>query len=113
MNRDDFAKPLKVQPVDVPEEGKTAFVRVMNGGERKAWLKVVFASEDDGEANEVALLSRTVCNADGVRVFNESDDDAAVIRNMDGRIRERLSVAALKLNGFVETKADHEDEKKD
>lgn len=113
MNRDDFAKRLKVQPVEVPEEGKTAFVRVMNGGERKAWLKVVFASEEDGEANAVALLARTVCDADGVRIFTDSDDDAQLIRNMDGRVSERLNVAALKLNGFIDTKSDHDDAKKD
>jgi hypothetical protein len=84
----------KIEAVVVPEWNTTVYLRVMDGIEREQFED----GEDDRKGNKLraALLVRTICDADGKRVFADSQVDA-LARKSSTALR-RLFQRALELN---------------
>jgi hypothetical protein len=93
------AKPV---PVDTGEWG-TLHLRVMTGAERDAYEARVYRDRDEESGAWIRpdnlrahLLVRTVCDADGKRVFE--DDDVDALGEADSRLIDALHRKSLDLN---------------
>ena len=61
LTKDDFTQPaaVNVEPVEIPREG-TAYIRVMSGARREAYLDHVRHSNGNGSEEKVSLSARLV-----------------------------------------------------
>lgn len=96
LTRDQIlaADDLKRQAVAVPEWGGDVYVRMLTGGERDAFE--VSAELKDRKNIRAKLLSLTVCDEAGVRLF--TDADILALTGKSAAALERLFEAAMKLN---------------
>jgi hypothetical protein len=112
LTRDDIiaAEDLRQEPCEIPEWGGTAYLRVMNDEERDSWESWVMArrdAEDRIAGVRRELVTRTLVDARGKRLFDKADD----LRRKSARVINRLFETAQKLNGLGEGAV--EQEKKD
>ncbi len=111
LSRDEFKSASEMSPVPVPlpECGEDAgyYVGMMSGRERGEIERQFSGSKptDDPSGFRVAVLVRSVCDAQGKRLFTAAD--AAWLAERAAGALERLFEAACKLNGY--SKADVED----
>jgi hypothetical protein len=96
LTRDQIkAKKQPPQKVSVPEWEGDVYVRVMSAMERHQW------HEDKRETNSQqldTLLIRCICDEQGNRLFDDSDEAVAEVGGWDSNIHERIHLAALKVN---------------
>ncbi len=93
------ANDLPVQEVPIPEWGGSVFVRTMMGDERDAFE--IAAMNGDGLNREnfrARLAVATVVDADGGRMFDDSDKDA--LGKKSSAALDRIMSVALKMNGM-------------
>jgi hypothetical protein len=97
---------LPIEPVDVPEWGGTVHVRTMSGTERDAFEQTMIALKAGGGKGATDLSNirarlavRTLCDADGTRLF--IDDDAEALGQTSGRALDRVFGVAQRLNGMT------------
>lgn len=92
---------LKPQPVEVPEWGRTLYVRAMSGADRDEWETLCW-SKKDGEplTAKVRLTLMILCTVDehGEPVFSRDDIEKLAKKNY--RAMKRLIDVARELNGF-------------
>ena len=94
---------LKVEAVAVPEWGGTVHVRGMRGFERDAFEQSMFTGEGEsrtfvGDNIRARLLVRTLCNENGERLFDDSDD--ADLGRRNAAAISRLYLVAQRLSGL-------------
>lgn len=93
----------RVKPVTL-SDGETVYVGVWTLGE-----KLDFASDEKGEGLTIRALRLSVCDADGVRLWEKVSDGE--LRALDGVDAETIARAALEFNALTATSAG--DAKKD
>ncbi len=102
LNRDQIvaaSKTRKVATYTVAGLGEVG-LRVMTGTEREAWESQCFKDgKTDLEHFRAKLLAKTLCDADGVRLF--SDDDIATVSELDAPVLIALYGHASTLNALT------------
>lgn len=93
---------LRSEDVEVPEWGGTVRVREMTGAERDAWEQSLVGAKGKVNIENVRarLVSRTVVDEAGVRLF--SDTDAEALGQTSAAALERVARVAQKLNKLTE-----------
>lgn len=92
------ASDLKLQPVDVPEWALTVYVRKMTVGEVSSFVKQTqqaIANHDEAELYAV-LVSKTVCDEGGHRVFTDADAESLKAKSFEAV--KRVAEAAIEFN---------------
>ena len=95
------AKDITIEEVAVPEWGGTVYVRCMTGKDlaayNKSMLDIKGGTATYNPSNGLAkLLARSLCDADGKRLFSEADIDE--LGNRNGVVMERIAKVARRLN---------------
>lgn len=112
------ADDLPREVVHVPEWGGDVYVRTMSGTDRDAFETSLIARSDAGSgADAVAgagstrmdnvrarLVALTLCDADGVRLFD--DADIVALGRKSARALDRVFAAGQRLNGIGVDQAD-------
>ncbi len=112
LSKDDIlkAKDAKLEEVHVPEWGGSVFIRSMTGVERDSFDASNFTKDRKGGEYQVnlanmraRLLSLTICDENGVRLF----EDAGKLGGKSAKVLSRLFEIAQRLSGI--TKEEVED----
>ena len=103
LNADD----LKVENVEVPEWGLTAWIRTLTGAERDRFEASMLVDAKAGKLNLRNLRARLVVESlvdkDGNKIFKVSDAEALGAKS--AAALQRLFNVAQRLSGFSETDA--------
>ena len=100
-----------VKKVEIPEWNDSVYVKKFSAAERVKFLQ---AAAEDGEvkaetfiAQMVKLLQICLSDEDGVRVFDDSQEDYEILNSKDSEILENIFNEAMKFNniGVEEEKA--------
>lgn len=96
----------RVKEVKVPEWGGSVFIKMMSGAERNL-LEQEWMSNDEKPTLDivVALLSLTLCDADGKRLFS-TEEEAAGLINKSASVLQRLMMESLQHNGMSQDALD-------
>lgn len=99
------ADDLPRERVNVPEWGGDVFVRTMTGTDRDAFEASLIGNKDGRMENVRArLVSLTLCNEIGTRIFG--DDDIAALGTKSAKALDRVFAVAQRLNGIGVDQAD-------
>lgn len=99
LKADDIlaAEDLKIEPIDLPEWGGSAFIRVMNGTERDSWEVYAQKQMSSDRVNMRARLAVIcLCDDKGERIFKDSQ--AADLAKKSSIALDRVYEAAVRLN---------------
>ena len=102
LNRDAILEcnDLKTLSVPTPEWGGEVLVKVMSGADRDAYeISIYHGGESNLENLRARFCARTICDADGNRVF--TDGDIEVLGRKSANVLGRIFEAAKKLNGIA------------
>ena len=91
---DDLPREL----VSVPEWGGDVFVRTMTGTDRDAFEASLIGKEGRMENVRARLVSLTLCNEAGERMFD--DAEIAALGKKSARALDRVFSVAQRLNGI-------------
>lgn len=91
---DDLPREL----VNVPEWGGDVFVRTMTGTDRDAFEASLIGKEGRMENVRARLVSLTLCNEAGERMFG--DAEIAALGKKSARALDRVFSVAQRLNGI-------------
>lgn len=91
---DDLPRKL----VNVPEWGGDVFVRTMTGTDRDAFEASLIGKEGRMENVRARLVSLTLCNEAGERMFD--DAEIAALGKKSARALDRVFSVAQRLNGI-------------
>lgn len=97
-------RPVVKEPV--PEWGCDVYLRVWGGREQDEYEAMVLSRRgpDDAIVDPRGLrawvLVRTLCDADGRRIF--TDDEAEVLNEKNARVISRLAERAMAVNGLTD-----------
>lgn len=93
-------KDLSPEEVEIKQWDDSAFVRGMTGAERESLLTKV--ADESGRIDRATyrteLVTRTLCDADGVRLFG--DDESALVGSFPGPVLQALADVAQRLSGL-------------
>lgn len=103
LTRDSIlsAADLPTEEVKTPEWGGSVHVRTMSGTERDAFEQSIIDAKKGATslANVRAKLAvRVICDADGNRLFTDTDADA--LGRKSGKALDRVFEVAQRLNGI-------------
>lgn len=89
---------LAIERVEVPEWGGAVYVRMMAGFERDKWETRLIADRNGNGEKLIRsrLVVLTACDASGVRLFSDEDENA--IAGKSAAALDRLFEASLRLN---------------
>ena len=87
---------VAVEKVDVPEWGGVVYVRPLRARD------VIGLAELDPERTTIEMTLRAACDEDGDALF-VGDDAAAFVEGLEWDVVQRIGLAALKLNGLMQT----------
>ena len=111
MIREMILKPQGITEVKIEELENPVYIRRMIAAERAAFVKFAIKFEDNEVKveysnlfeNMARLVSITLCDETGNRIFSDSDEDIReLLEKCDAMILERLYNEAAKLNGLSE-----------
>lgn len=94
LGADDLPREL----VNVPEWGGPVLVRTMSGTDRDAFEASLLDKEGRMHNVRARLVALTVCDAQGERLFGDSDLDA--LGRKSARALDRVFSVAQRLNGI-------------
>lgn len=98
------AQDIEVKSVEVPEWKGSVGLKLMNGLERDEYEQFVMDRSDKGSKDlkgvRVELLIRTLCNEEGVLVFDRKD--IAELNKKSANAINTLFEEAAKVNGIVQ-----------
>ena len=92
------ANDLKTQDVDVPEWGGAVRVRAFSGRERDAFEASLIGKEGRLENVRARLVSLTLCDETGNRLF--SDGDITALGGKSAKALDRVFAVSQRLNGI-------------
>jgi hypothetical protein len=101
------AEDLTPVAVAVPEWGGTFYVRAMTGAERAAYESYVQGAGKGANETRERLVALGVCDAEGNRVFRDSD--VAVLQQKSAAALDRLLDVILDVNGLSASAAEEEE----
>lgn len=95
---------IKVEAVQIDGMTEPVFVKTMTGKERDAFEASCFVQkgknrEFNTQNLRAKLLTRTICDAEGVRLFG--DHEADLLGDMPSDVLDALFTAAQKLSGLA------------
>lgn len=103
LNRDAIlaSDDMKPERVPVPEWSGDVYVRVMTADERDAWELEMWDEKGQRKSDHVraSLVTRTVVNEKGERVFGDADVEALGAKS--AAAVDRVFKAAQRLNGLA------------
>lgn len=89
---------LPRETVQVPEWGGDVQVRTMTGTDRDAFEASLIGKEGRLENVRARLVSLTLCDEGGVRLF--TDDDITALGHKSAKALDRVFAVAQRLNGI-------------
>lgn len=89
---------LPQEPVQVPEWGGEVQVRTMTGTDRDAFEASLIGKDGRLENVRARLVSLTLCDEAGVRLFSDGDIDA--LGQKSAKALDRVFTVAQRLNGI-------------
>lgn len=90
----------KLESVEVPEWGVTVYLCRMTAGERDVFMRETEARKatNDFFSLDRLLVVLTLCDASGVRQFDNPDE----LKDADSLVLERLCKRAMYINGLTD-----------
>lgn len=98
------ADDLPRETVNVPEWGGEVLVRTMSGTDRDAFEASLLEKDGRMENVRARLVALTLCDAQGDRLFNDSE--IAALGRKSARALDRVFSVAQRLNGIGEEQVD-------
>ena len=92
------ANDLPMESLTIPEWGGDVMVRTMTGADRDALEASLIGKEGRMENVRARLVSLTLCDAGGVRLF--TDAEVAALGNKSARALDRVFTIAQRINGI-------------
>jgi hypothetical protein len=92
------ANDLPLECIAVPEWGGDVMVRTMTGADRDAFEASLIGKEGRMENVRARLVSLTLCDAAGTRLFN--DAEVTALGNKSARALDRVFTVAQRVNGI-------------
>ena len=92
------ANDLPLECIAVPEWGGDVMVRTMTGADRDAFEASLIGKEGRMENVRARLVSLTLCDAAGTRIF--TDAEVAALGNKSARALDRVFTVAQRINGI-------------
>ena len=92
------ANDLPLECLAIPEWGGDVMVRTMTGADRDAFEASLSGKEGRMENVRARLVSLTLCDADGVRLF--TDAEVAALGNKSAKALDRVFTIAQRINGI-------------
>ena len=92
------ADDLPRETVNVPEWGGEVLVRTMSGTDRDAFEASLLEKDGRMENVRARLVALTLCDAQGDRLFNDSE--IAALGRKSARALDRVFAVAQRLNGI-------------
>jgi len=107
MDKQTFLS-AKIKPlaVEVPEWGMTAHIHMISAADRLKFIKSMPSGEDEitvGEkilVNIVKFLQLVLCDENGVRLFDDSQEDYDALDAKETEVLDRLFDAAWEYTGL-------------
>lgn len=91
----DAAKDIEIVKVHVPEWGGVVYIKTLSGADRDFFTNTVSSG---GQLYQTQVLSRSLCDKDGVRLFN----DTTVLDKRSSSVIGRLFQIAIEVSGLGE-----------
>lgn len=109
LNRDNIlnSKDITTEKLDVPEWGGEVHIKVMTSKQRDAYEE--FFTSDKRTNMRARLAALTVCNPDGVLVFNNGDIEA--LGEKSALALSRVFNVAMRMNGYDDKEIDELEKK--
>ena len=92
------ANDLPLECIGVPEWGGDVMVRTMTGADRDAFEASLIGKEGRMENVRARLVSLTLCDATGARLF--TDAEVTALGNKSARALDRVFTVAQRINGI-------------
>lgn len=92
---------LRIEPVAVPEWGRTVHVRLMSISRREAWERWLTEHGRDGYYY-AGLVAYAACTPDGEPLFPEPDRAVEVLARRAWTPVKRLAEAAMRINRLTQ-----------
>lgn len=92
------ADDLPRERVSIPQWGGDVFVRTMTGTDRDAFETSLIGKEGRMENVRARLVSLTLCNEVGTRIFG--DEDITALGAKSAKALDRVFAVAQRLNGI-------------
>lgn len=99
-------KDIEIKTIEVPEWGGSICLKQMNGLEREEFEGILLGKADDkGKIKKTdklrgTLLSLTLCNSTGVRVFKSVEEGVDTLSKKNAAVVSRLYDIAKEYNGL-------------
>ena len=100
LNKENIlaANDLPLECLTIPEWGGDVMVRTMTGADRDAFEASLMGKEGRMENVRARLVSLTLCDANGVRLF--TDAEVAALGNKSAKALDRVFTIAQRINGI-------------
>ncbi|TRV27228.1 MAG: hypothetical protein EWV88_05055 [Microcystis wesenbergii Mw_MB_S_20031200_S109D] len=100
LNKENIlaANDLPLECLAIPEWGGDVMVRTMTGADRDAFEASLIGKEGRMENVRARLVSLTLCDADGVRLF--TDAEVVALGNKSAKALDRVFTIAQRINGI-------------
>jgi hypothetical protein len=100
-------KPV-VKKVEVPEWDDFVYIKKMSAGERVQLMrnttkiegKDVSLDQDNFMDSIVRTVQMVLCDENGVRLFNNSEEDFNILNDKDGVVLEKIFYEVMAFNGL-------------
>jgi hypothetical protein len=101
----------KLKAIVVPELGETVYIGKWSGIQRATIIPEIIGIEEEENKSEkykdtvkgmAKIVQVSLLDGEGNRVFEDSDEDLAVLLNFDGEVVEKLFTEILEHNGIGE-----------
>ena len=104
LNKENIlaANDLPLECLAIPEWGGDVMVRTMTGADRDAFEASLIGKEGRMENVRARLVSLTLCDANGVRLF--TDAEVAELGNKSAKALDRVFTIVQRINGIVLTR---------
>jgi hypothetical protein len=89
---------IQVKKIEVPEWNDFVYIKKMSAGERSI---LITSNEDNkGMDSVVKTLQLIICDENGIRIFDNSEEDFNLLNSKDGTVLENIFNEALYFNGL-------------
>jgi len=97
-----------VKRIEIPEWDDCVYIKKMSAGERvqlvrnttKVSGKDISLNEENFMDSIVRTCQTVLCDSDGVRLFDDSDDDFGILNDKDGAVLSMIFSDIMAFNGM-------------
>ena len=93
-------KKIQTKKIEVPEWNDHVYVKKLSAGERS--ILITSNAESQGMDSVVKTLQLVICDENGTRIFDNSEEDFNLLNSKDGVVLENIFNKVLEFNSLGE-----------